>query len=150
MPGFGHLDISDFDLIEALDTRMDEGCWLLDLETGEFRITGGDAWCDEGDLVDLDDPERFMEVVPLPSHEAFEIMADFAASLPAGEGQRSLERALRHSRPFRSFKDTFEDFPRLREAWFKFHHDRIVEAAQAWVEDNVPGARLAIHRLPGG
>ena len=146
MDRFDHLAIDDSDLIEALQARLDEGFWVLDLETGEV-VLYGDPFTREGEVadVDYDDSEHFMVIEPIPSHEAFRIMEAFVESLPESEGQRSLDRALRHSRPFRSFKDTLCDFLPLREAWFKFQKDRMLEIAQDWLEDNVPGARIT-HR----
>ena len=71
-------------------------------------------------------------------------MEDFVDELPEGEGCRALDRALRLPRPFRSFKDTLLDFPDLRERWFKFHHGRMLERAQAWLDATLPGARLEL------
>jgi hypothetical protein len=132
------------DLVEALQSRLDEGFWVLNLETGEIEMGGGEfaVDSDEGEI-DYEDPDRFMGIDPIPSHEAFQIMEDFAESLPDSEGKRSLERALGHSRPFRSFKDTLSDFLPLREAWFKFQGDRTLEFAQEWIDENVPGAMLS-------
>ena len=147
MDRFDHLAIHEADLIEALQNRPEEGFWVLDLETGEV-VLGGDPYGAEVDeeAFDFEDEDRFLTIQPMESHEAFTIMEAFVESLPESEGQRSLNRALGHSRPFRSFKDTLLDFLALREAWFKFQHDRMLEFAQAWVEDNVPGARITTPR----
>ena len=143
MDTFEHLAVNASDLIEALETRLDEGFWVVDLESGEIHMAGNDAWEVEGEEdPDFEDPDRFIGIQPLPSHEAFQIMESFVESLPGNEGSRSLARALGHSRPFRSFKDTLIDFPKLREAWFKYHHDQMLIAAQEWLEENLPGAKL--------
>jgi len=148
MDNFAHLAIDASDLIEALENRLDDGFWVLNLETGEILLGGREDWDseEEAEEEDYDDPDRFRGIQPLPSHDAFRIMEAFVAGLPEGEGQRSLRRALGHSRPFRAFKDTLLDFLPLREAWFKFHHDRMLELAEEWVEQEIPGARLTLHR----
>jgi len=144
MDTFEHLAIASVDLIEALETRMDEGFWVIDLETGEVILAGleGMAEQDGEEPPDYEDSDRYLDIQPIPSRDAYQIMEDFVEGLPAGEEQRSLERALGHSRPFRSFKDTLLDFPPIRERWFKFQHARMLEEAQAWLEENLPGARL--------
>lgn len=143
MSQFSHLTINGPDLIEALEGGFDEGFWVLDLESGEVVLAGSPFSTEEEDEApDYDDPDRFMAIGRIDSHEAFQVMEAFVESLPDGEGQRSLDRALGHTRPFRAFKDTLLDFLPLREAWFKFQRDRMLEKAQAWIEENVPGARL--------
>lgn len=143
MGTFDHLAINELDLIEALQNQIDDGFWVLNLETGEV-VLGGERYAGEEDdeEIDYDDPDRFEGIQPIQAHEAFQIMEAFVESLPDTEGKRSLDRSLRHSRPFRSFKDTLNDFLSLREVWFKFQHDRMLEIAQEWVEDHVPGAKL--------
>ena len=46
--------------------------------------------------------------------------------------------------PFRCFKDTLLEFPDLQEQWFKYHDGRMLEYAQEWLEENLPGATLAV------
>jgi len=89
-----------------------------------------------------DESERYQVIDPMESHESFTIMEDFVDELPEGEGCRALGRALRLPRPFRCFKDTLVDFPDLRERWFKYHDAKMLEYAQAWLDENLPGAEL--------
>ncbi len=144
MATFEHLSIDAGDLREALNSHMDEATWVVDLETGEVIMAPyGESLEEDGDEP-WEESERYMVVTPLESHEGFQIMEDYVETLPEGEGARALERALRLPRPFRCFKDTLSDFPDLRERWFKFHDAKMLEYAQAWLEDNLPGARLRL------
>ena len=142
MDTYAHLTIDAGDLTMALQSHMDEASWLLDLESGEVVFAGPED-TGEAEEEDWEDPDRFLAIDPMESSEAFQIMEDFVDDLPEGEGCRALARALRLPRPFRCFKDTLLDFPSLREQWFKFHDGRMREYAQAWLEDNLPGARLS-------
>jgi hypothetical protein len=99
---------------------------------------------EEADEEAWEDPDLFLPIRPMEPHESFQIMEDFVDELPEGEGCRALARALRLPRPFRSFKDTLTDFPDFRERWFKFHHGRMLQAAQEWLLEHVPGAHLAV------
>jgi len=44
------------------------------------------------------------------------------------------ERALDGRRPFRVFKDALFDYPPVRERWFRFHHERVLEEVRLWLE----------------
>lgn len=143
MDTYEHLSIHAGGLAEALESPPDEACWLLNLESGEVVSVTGEELEDPPEDEDWEDPERFLAIDAIDSSEAFQIMEDFVDELPEGEGCRALARALRLPRPFRCFKDTLGEFPALRERWFKFHHGRMLEYAQAWLEDHLPGARLS-------
>jgi hypothetical protein len=143
MVTYDHLRINPGDLAEALESHMDEASWLLDLESGEVVFAGSEAVTGMPEDEDWDDPDRFLSIQPMDSWESFQIMEDFVDELPEGEGCRALSRALRLPRPFRCFKDTLCDFPSLRERWFKYHEDRMLVYAQEWLEEHLPGARLA-------
>jgi hypothetical protein len=144
MDTYEHLSINASDLVEALEGHMDEMAWLLNLESGEVVLVVNGEIVDDQDEEDLEESDHLVPIHPIASHEAFTFMEDFVEELPDGEGARALGRALGHSRPFRSFKDTLCDFPDLRERWFKYHGARMLEYAEAWLADNYPGAHLSM------
>ena len=145
MDTYEHLRVNANDLAEALESHMDEASWLIDLESGEVILARPGESIDEDDEDEepWEDSDRFIMICAIDSHEGFKIMEDFVDELPEGEGCRALDRALRLPRPFRSFKDTLFDFPDLRERWFKFHNGRMLEYAQEWLADHLPGAQLS-------
>ena len=142
MESFEHLVINAEDLVEALDSHFDEATWLLELETGEILFAQGDEIDGEPVEEPWEDSDRYRQIDAIDSRHGFGFMEDFVDELPEGEAARALARALRLPKPFRSFKDTLEDFPPVRERWFKYQHSRMLAYAQAWLEDNLPGARL--------
>jgi len=146
MDTYKHLRVNAEDLIVALEWHMEDASWVVDLESGELILPDDEADPDEDDSeeADWEDSDRYMVVSPMESYEGFEIMENFVAELPEGEACRALERALRLPKPFRSFKDTLLDFLDLRERWFRFHHERMLEYAQNWVDTHLPGANILI------
>lgn len=144
MDTYEHLHVGAADLVEALTSGMSEASWLLDLESGEVVFAGQEDGSEEPEDEEWEDPARFLVIEPMDSHHGFGLMEAFAEQLPEGEARRALARALRLPKPFRSFKDTLADFPDERERWFKFHQDRMLEYAQDWLDDNLPGARLIL------
>ena len=148
MNNYDHLSIKASDLIEALEGHSEEMVWLLNINTGEVILVINGEIVDDQDEedqeVDLEEADNLVPIQKIESHEAFTFMEDFVEELPDGEGARALGRALGHSRPFRSFKDTLSDFPDLRERWFKYHDARMLEYAEEWLADNYPGAKISM------
>ena len=148
MDTYEHLRVNASDMAEALESHLDEGAWVVDLESGEVILAAyGESIDDDAEGEDAEPWEesgRYLEIRPIESHEGFQIMEDFVEELPEGEGCRALDRALRLPRPFRCFKDTLADFPDLRERWFKYHHGRMLVLAQEWLDEHLPGAHLEI------
>ncbi|MCC6243424.1 MAG: hypothetical protein IT353_11320 [Gemmatimonadaceae bacterium] len=87
-----------------------------------------------------------MRVEPIDSATAFTIMEDFVMLLPESVAKTSLARALERNRPFRRFKDALYDHGPLRDQWHRFHEDRMLEIARAWLVEN--GIKNTLGALP--
>jgi len=144
MNAYDYLQVNADDLTHALADHLDEASWLLDLESGEVILAASEDLTGIPEDEAWEDPERFLIIDPMLSSEAFQFMEEFVDELPEGEACRALARSLRMPKPFRGFKVILADFPSVREQWFKYHHGRMLEYAEAWLEDNVPGARLGM------
>jgi hypothetical protein len=95
-----------------------------------------DPRADEGDRDDAAaDPNRYVSIEQIPSHEAFQYMADFVDELSQAAASDELGRALRGRRPFRRFKDVLLDFPEVREQWFEYEARRRREYIEEWARD---------------
>lgn len=145
---FGHLRVDGDDLVEALEGTGGEAEHYLDLETGAVLLkTDAGLFGPDGELEldeeELDDSDRYVFIVPLPSKDRFKVMESFVEELPDGAASRALDRALQARHPFRCFKEALAEFPDLRERWFKFEAARMRVLAQEWLEEHVPGARVA-------
>jgi hypothetical protein len=62
-------------------------------------------------------------------------MSDFVETLPEGQVERELARALQLKRPFRRFKDVLLNYPEVQEDWFRFHEQGFIKIIQEWLED---------------
>jgi len=136
------LQVNLSDLVVALEMNHSECYYLLDLRTGEVVLAGSEQITGEPEDEDWDDPDLFLPIRTIDSHESFRFMEDFAYELGEGPAQRALFDALAHRKPFRSFKDALEGFPRIRERWFAYHEDRLKEYARHWLAAYAPGAEL--------
>jgi hypothetical protein len=129
------LKIKRDDLIQALTFRFEltEGGWYLDTETGEIILKGEAA---EDVPEDIEDNPRCLWIDPIPSHDSYQIMEDFVATVSDAKAAERLTRALEGHKPFRRFKDELLDFPALREAWFEYEQAAQARLAEAWCEEN--------------
>jgi hypothetical protein len=141
-----HLSIDAEGLIVALEYHG-EGEWFLDLQTGEVVFIAGNVYSDPDDELEAQmeaEPERFHPIDPLPSSTGWEVMAEFVEQMPAGEARAALTRALRHSHPFRSFKNALLDYPKSREQWFAFQRKSLAQLAREWLHDESIEAELKL------
>lgn len=121
-------------LTYAVEDHSGEHRHYLDSQTGEIILVSD--YMDEREELQeqIDsDPDRYLWIEPLESHRSFEIMADFVESLPEGAAQDILRRSLQRPKPFRNFKFDLEQYPDLRQEWFRYHAQRLVEIAQEWL-----------------
>ena len=125
------------ELIMALEGwGSDQFRHFLDTETGEIIALIEDAedydeWCDK---IDAAEPGRYCEIDKLASHQSFEVMEQFAVSLPESRDRRALIEALSRNKPFRRFKDAVHASLELRDCWFAFRDRAFAALARDWLE----------------
>jgi hypothetical protein len=143
------LDLARIDLsglCDALEDHSPEQHWYLDRATGELMVTfdfdEADESLDERDLLGIE---------PLPSHETYEDLADFADRVSDPKAHDLLTRAIEGRGAFRRFKDTLFEWPELRQKWFEFHDARMRRRALDWLLEagvvDPQQARDAIDRI---
>jgi hypothetical protein len=156
------IDIED--LTVAMSDHDSE--WVLDLQTGATLLKewirdpelrgdlelgldeDGDLDDEFGDLDDefgeLDPLEsgRFVSIEPIPSHQGFRWMEDFAREQQDERVRRRLLDALDRPRPFRSFKDALHELGPVRDAWYAYQEEQLRACARAWVEARELDAEL--------
>lgn len=138
-------------LTNALDDHSDEHQWCLDLETGEIIFVSDIALEEDDELATAmkEKPERFRFIEPLPSTQAFQVMAEFVESLKEEKAAKALFRALNGPRPFRNFKDALLSFPAIRDEWFSYHDKRYRDFAIAWLKEEGIEAEIQSFREKG-
>lgn len=79
------------------------------------------------------DPERYLEIPRLESQEEYDIMAAFAASDDDDEVCERLGDALQGRGAFSRFRRLVDSDGELRERWFAFRGDQLIEHARRWL-----------------
>jgi predicted nucleotidyltransferase len=120
------------DLAQALEDHSDDHSWWLDPETGEV-IPWSEYLAEQGEP----DPEtrQLHPIDPIPSYEGYAEMQEFIERVRDPHARDLLERAIAGRGAFRRFKDMLLDFPKLRDAWFRFHDARLERWAIRWLVD---------------
>src|SRR2546425_5769988 len=91
--------------------------------------------------IDNDDEQSAIqdniEALPIDAIESrirFQWMEDFIDAVHSISAQNALRDALRHTKPFRNFKDALTEFPLLRKKWFEFQTQKIKREALDLIE----------------
>jgi hypothetical protein len=132
------LKINLDELCSAIEDNSYEHKYYLDLETGEILFLS--EYLDDEERGKLrgridDDPDRYERIPKAESHEGFEDMVDFIATVKDERLVELLEVAINGKGAFRRFKDVLLNYPEERERWFQFKDDRMEEKALEWLGD---------------
>ena len=126
------------ELCSAMEDSSYEHEYYLDLETGEILFIS-DYMDDEetGKLKDQveEDSDRYERIPEAESHEGYEDMVEFIATVKDERLVELLEVAINGKGAFRRFKDVLLNYPEERESWFQFKDDRIEEKTLEWLDD---------------
>jgi hypothetical protein len=133
-------------LLEALEEHDPLVHHYLDTQTGEIHRVSEmlETMEEQEELYQQmeEDPDRWIAIEPIPSHDGFRTMDTFVADLPEGEDRRTLEKALAWKKPFSNFRHALQDRPELREKWFAFHREHMLAAARQFLQDAGVDAEL--------
>jgi len=132
------LKINLDELCSAIEDSSYEHEYYLDLETGEILFLS--EYLDDEERGKLrgridDDPDRYERIPKAESHEGYEDMVDFIATVKDERLVELLEVAINGKGAFRRFKDVLLNYPEERERWFQFKDDRMEEKALEWLGD---------------
>jgi hypothetical protein len=82
------------------------------------------------------DPEKYIEIEPMPSSKSFAVMEAFAHSVKDRGIQDQLLRALSGKKPFAHFNAFVHQMSENhRNAWFAFKEEKMVEWIKEQLED---------------
>jgi len=126
------------ELCSAMDNSSYENEYYLDLETGEILFLS--EYMDDEEMENLreridEEPDRYEPIPKAESHEGYEDMRDFIASVENEHLAELLEVAINGKGAFRRFKDVLLGYPEERERWFQFKDDRMEGRALEWLDD---------------
>lgn len=97
----------------------------------------GDTFNADYDEVD-NNFQQYILIEPPNSNESYGIMEDFVEHLNEGKLKKSLISALRKRKPFANFKFIIDQSP-VREVWFKFKYDQLVNRVEQVFKYQMPG-----------
>ena len=122
----------------AMEDSSYEHEYYLDLETGEILFLS--EYMDDEETEKLkdridDESDRYERIPKAESHEGYEDMQDFIATVKDEHLAELLEVAINGKGAFRRFKDVLLNYPEERERWFQFKDDRMQERALEWLDD---------------
>ena len=127
-------------IIKEIAGELDCGMvCFLNTETGEpkFVVDEDDPYArdvielyrEELDLIEQN-RKQYIKIDKMPSHTAFQVMADFAETVENEAIREKLSYALSRNKPFRNFKYEVDYNEDVRQAWFKFKNQRYID----WVK----------------
>lgn len=96
----------------------------IDLLKGEVVLPDVDEDISDEDA---ENEDRYFHVEPIASHEGYEIMQDFAASVESDEIRNQMFDALERKKPFFNFKNTLADYPDVQKKFFEYKDNRLKE-----------------------
>jgi hypothetical protein len=91
-----------------------------------------EVWQDVIDKVE-DNSDEYIGFEPMDSHESFEILEAFVATIEDERIRQRFEDAISYKKPFQNFKQLLPNYPELRQQWFDFKNKRYVE----WVGEQL-------------
>jgi len=132
------LNIDLDELCSAMEDSSYEHEYYLDLKTGEILFLS--EYMDDEETRKLrdqieEDFDRYERIPKAESHEGYEDMEDFIATVKDERLVELLEVAINGRGAFRRFKDVLLRYPEERERWFQFKDERMQERAHEWLDD---------------
>lgn len=107
-------------------------------DTSRFDMADTEAWEEAMEKLD-ENRDDYLEIEPMTSTDAFEVMEDFTHRLEDSNSLKSrLIRALERRKPFREFKNEIDDSGEYRQQWFDFKNKRMID----WVKEKFDQASL--------
>ncbi len=133
----------DMDMLEmAMEDSDLAHRYFLNLVTGQvvfFSDYLGLSEEDERLSADIDGSNDYVAIPHIPSHEAYQWMADFVDEMVAPADERAAEKlslALDGKGAFRRFRDTLHRIDdRWLQAWYQWREQHCRAAIETWLKD---------------
>lgn len=95
-----------------------------------------DEWCKSTREKIEKNPSRYIEIDPLVSQDAFELMMDFARQVRDPKLKMKLMDALGRNKPFYNFKNILYDYPEVLQDWHIEKYTFYYAKAEEWLHEN--------------
>ena len=114
--------------------------YFLNLITGEVVFFSDYVGSDEDERLaeEIDGSNDYIAIERIPSHEAYQWMADFVDEMVAPADEQAAEKlsiALNGKGAFRRFKDTlYRVDEHWLQAWYQWRDERLKAAIEEWLK----------------
>lgn len=129
-------DDSRFQLEEIWDRLGDDP--LLETALAALQDLDVADWeqelLSEAISVELDSESRYIPVPTLDSHEGYQDMEAFIATVADDHLAELLAVAIQGRGAFRRFKDVLLGYPEERDRWFRFNDERMRQRVLKWLD----------------
>jgi len=147
------IEVKLTDVIDALESAMEEHAYYLDKRTGEIILITSDdnnaaeedeplsqypEWQRDSILKArevLREPEHFLELPDQFDIHDYQIMEDFCLALKDQTAGQELLRLIKGSGAFRRFKNAIREIG-VDNAWYQFQGEALEKIAIEWLEEN--------------
>ena len=124
----------------------------INLETLEVEIFPSEEFYEfeeaESLSESLADPAKYLLIEPVPSREAFRLMAEFVETTTDEHMRERSADALNGRKPFANFNHLVHT-TNIRDDWFDFKGKTYTNMAKEWIDENAsPGLKAKIESLP--
>lgn len=141
------------DVVEALDSAMEEQVHYLDKRTGEIVLLTSEElqaaehdeliseypdWLQESILRAREvfrNPEEFVQLPDQSDIHEYQIMEEFCLAVEDRRVGPELLRLIKGSGAFRRFRNAIHEMG-IGELWYEFRRSELEKIAIAWLEDN--------------
>ncbi len=126
------------EVAQQVDGGMDA---FIHKETGEIVLLPNmqnmdyvdtDAWHADIEKVE-ENRDAHIQVQDMDSRDECRVMEDFVSGIEDEQIQMVLDVVLNNAKPFRNFKNTLHRFPEVRNHWFVFKQERMIQ----WVRRQI-------------
>lgn len=145
------VDVEDIAMIMENQDRFGNQ-YYLDTETGETVVIPDELMSalEEGESCEglpdwelellpqakeiFEESDRYEEIPVRSSHEAYDVMVEFASDVRDGHLRSRLESVLHGRGAFRRFKNVLREYPEEEKQWFQFKAEKDKEEVKEWLE----------------
>jgi hypothetical protein len=139
------------EIVDALETQVDEQLQFLDLDSGQVKVISRDILNDAEENDEMPDlpkwqerewqvakrihtTDRFRKLPTKYDVHEWSIMEEFSLSVESDRIREDLLNAIHGSGAFRYFKDTLRRH-RIEKHWYAFRSEALREIAIEWCEE---------------
>ena len=125
---YEQVDLQDDESEEVIQAKFEE--WLDEYDCPEWQKDS----IRPAFMVERNAGERYIQIPESDSHDGYNDMVGFTATVKDEHLQNLLSVALNGKGAFRRFKDVLYKYPEEQERWFKHSREQTEQRVREWLE----------------